>query len=225
MQNLFVLLILFAAIGCRTDEHEKLQVQGDTLKVNNSHFRYAFAYPVVKGNKKINRAIDSIAEQETSSFEKNAYRWCNREFGSSSTQTFMEGYYKIIENTGNLFSVKWFIFVNWSGSDLPSHYFATLNVQPKTGKIIDIETFASTHFSSRDAAAAVLTKEIAKRVNNAHAYYCHSLWLDEHSLEDFAYINLKQDTVMFTFDEYIQGTSTCGTPEVEIPMNELTKTK
>lgn len=216
------LLLLFSGCG-EPEKKEHAGLRPDTLHENNAHFRYEFAYPVLKGNQKVNEKIRGLVQEELANFRSNAYQWCNRRLDNPQVKTALDAEYEVISHTNQLFSVRWTIYVQWSGSDVPSLYFATLNVKPATGEVIDVQAFADKYFSSDSAAAAFLTNQIARRQDNPLEVSCNNIWETPHKLQDFAYINLKKDSVILTFDDFILGTYTCGTPEVAIPIESLSK--
>lgn len=225
MRFLYIISGILLFVSCSNTGGKELNIQAGTLHEQTNHYSYTLAVPHITNNNTIKKEVQHVVNNEVSKFIQNAYAWCNRNVDNPGVPTAMEGHYTIMENSPRWFAVRWTIYVQWSGSQLPSNYFATLNYDRRKDKLVDIKTFAQRHFAGDSAAARAIAREIARRMDNPREFYCNSIWHDAHPIEDFTYMSRENDDVVFIFDDYILETSTCGTPEVRIPVHSLIKSQ
>ena len=226
-----VVFLLISLLSCNEQESTRENLNGHfrvdikKIKKRDHWYEYSLEYPKItdwlKDKKKINEKIRIAAYNILSDFREEANEWCGTNLAISERSTRMDAICTIMENSGNYFSIRWIIYVNWSGSENFSHYFKTLNYNVQEQEFVSVKDFAKAYFPSHEQAAESFRELIYKKHDNPLEDDCNEIWREPKAIEDFSYMNLTDRAVYFIFDEYTLGTFRCGTPEYRIPYEKF----
>lgn len=215
---LVVLEVIFLISACT---HNTSNNFGSRIfEEKTPEYTFSIRYPIIN-NDDVKNAIAGFISDEFKAFNKSALTVCNLDVENTMIVSSYNAFWELVTNSDKYFSIRFCIYIDWSNAPNPVLYYKTINYDKKIRKIIALSDIVKKYFNSDQEAAEALRKICKKKLYNEMEVECGSFWKSEKDINTFEFMNIKDDGIVFIFDDYILDSHICGNPVVYIPFKDI----